>query len=231
MSRCGILDQVIPELSEGIGIMQNDHHRHSVFEHTMKTVDSIAPELHLRLAAMFHDIAKPRVRKTVRGTWRFFGHARESADLAKGIMARLRFSRTLMEKVACLINNHMIEYSEEWGDGAVRRLIRRVGTENIGDLILLRKADLRAHGVESGRICTLEQLERRVASVIRERQALSPCDLALNGHDVMDILELEPGPAVGRTLQRLLEVVTDNPHLNNQEDLSFLLRKGGPLRP
>jgi tRNA nucleotidyltransferase (CCA-adding enzyme) len=228
MARCGMLDQIIPELSEGIGVTQNSRHRHTVFDHTMETVDAVVPRLHLRLAALFHDIAKPRVRERVRGTWRFLDHARKSSDLAKEILARLRFSRTLMEKVAHLINNHMIEYSEEWGDGAVRRFIRRVGPEHMGDLLLLRRADLRAHRVDSSMIRSLEELERRIVSITRETNAVSLGDLALNGHDVMAILDLEPGPSVGRALQHLLEAVTDDPALNNPEDLSFLLSESPP---
>jgi tRNA nucleotidyltransferase (CCA-adding enzyme) len=229
MYNCGILAEVLPELCEGKGVEQDrSHHRYTVFDHTMETVDRISPVLHLRLAALFHDIAKPRVRHFERGKWRFLGHAQESADLAKRIMARLRFSRTLMEKVSHLIDNHMIGYSEEWGDGAVRRLIRRTGTETIGDLIILCKADLLAHGMDNGPIELLEDLERRLASILRKQQAVSLRDLALNGHDVMEILHLEPGPRVGKILDDLLETVTDDPRLNNPGDLMSLLKKGTP---
>jgi putative nucleotidyltransferase with HDIG domain len=229
MYNCGILAEVLPELCEGKGVEQDrSHHRYTVFDHAIETVDRILPVLHLRLAALLHDIAKPRVKHFERGKWRFLGHAQESADLAERIMARLRFSRTLMEKVSHLIGNHMIGYSAEWGDGAVRRLIRRAGTETIGDLIILRKADLLAHGMNSNPMGPLEDLERRVASIFRKQQAVSLRDLALNGHDVMEVLHLEPGPRVGRILDDLLEAVTDDPHLNNPGDLLSLLKKGMP---
>jgi tRNA nucleotidyltransferase (CCA-adding enzyme) len=227
MHRCGILVEVLPELCEGKGVDQDhSHHRYSVFDHTMETVDRVLPDLQLRLAALLHDIAKPRVKHFERGKWRFLGHAQQSADLARRIMARLRFPRTLTDKVSHLIDNHMIDYRAEWGDGAVRRLIRRAGTESIGDLILLRKADLLAHGMDNCMTEPLEDLEKRVASILRKRQVVSLRDLALNGHDVMEILHLEPGPRVGRILDGLLEAVTDDPRLNNPGDLLAILTKG-----
>jgi putative nucleotidyltransferase with HDIG domain len=227
MHRCGILVEVLPELCEGKGVDQDhSHHRYSVFDHTMETVDRVLPDLHLRLAALLHDIAKPRVKHFERGKWRFLGHAQQSADLARRIMARLRFPRTLTDKVSHLIDNHMIDYRAEWGDGAVRRLIRRAGTESIGDLILLRKADLLAHGMDNCIREPLEDLEKRIASILRKRQVVSLRDLALNGHDVMEILHLEPGPRVGRILDGLLEAVTDDPRLNNPGDLLAILTKG-----
>jgi tRNA nucleotidyltransferase (CCA-adding enzyme) len=229
MHRCGILAEVLPELCEGKGEDQDhSYHRYSVFDHTMETVDRVLPVLHLRLAALLHDIAKPRVKHFARGKWRFLGHAQQSADLAQRIMARLRFSRTLTEKVSHLVDNHMIDYRAEWGDGAVRRLIRSTGAQNIGDLIILRKADLLAHGMNNGMTKPLEDLEKRVASILRKEQAVSLRDLALNGHDVMEILHLEPGPRVGRILDDLLEAVTDDPRLNNPGDLLAILKKGIP---
>jgi len=226
LSSSGMLKQIIPELSEGENLKQGLHHQHTVFDHALETMERVPPVLHLRLAALLHDIGKPRVRTPEDNTWRFLGHASVSAHLAGQIMARLRFSRLLTEKVVHLVLNHMIEYTPQWTGGAVRRLIARAGSENIHDLLALRKADLQAHGTGSRGTGPLEELQERVSLILREKQATSVPQLAVNGHDVMNLLHLEPGPRVGEVLQRLLEIVTDNPELNNPDDLRALLEKG-----
>ncbi len=225
LSDSGMLKQIIPELCEGKGVEQNIHHQYTVFDHALETVERVPPVLHLRLAALLHDIAKPRVRTPEGDTWRFLDHASESAHLTVQIMARLRFSRLLTEKVAHLIGIHMVEYTSQWTDGAIRRLIRKAGRENINDLLALRKADLLAHGTGSERTGSLEELQKRVTSALQNKQAPSIHELAINGHDVMELLHLEPGPHIGNVLQHLLEIVTDKPRLNNREDLLALLKK------
>ena len=113
----------------------------------METVDSVHSDRILRLTALFHDIAKPRVRMKINGKYRFFKHAEESALMAVNIMKRLRFSNDVIKEVSNLITHHMIDYREDWSDGAIRRLIRRTGYGNIDKLISFRKADLSAHGI------------------------------------------------------------------------------------
>ncbi|OPX41719.1 MAG: CCA tRNA nucleotidyltransferase [Deltaproteobacteria bacterium] len=221
----GLLKHIIPELCEGEGIEQNIHHKLTVFDHSLKTMEMVPQVLHLRLAALLHDVAKPRVRTLEGDTWRFFGHARESACLANRIMENLRFSRSLTKKVVHLIMNHMVDYTPQWGDSAVRRLIRKAGPDNIDDLLLLRKADLLAHGTGLDRIDSLEELKARTAAILKEKHPISVHQLALNGNDVMEILHLGPGPRVGKVLQHLFEVVTESPELNNPHDLRALLEK------
>jgi putative nucleotidyltransferase with HDIG domain len=229
LSAQGLLRHIIPELCEGKGVEQNFHHQHTVFDHALETVEKVPPVLHLRLSALLHDIAKPRVRTLKGDTWRFLGHARESAHLAQQVMARLRFSRLLTEKVAHLIMNHMIEYDSQWSDGAVTRLIGKVGSDSIDDLLILRKADLVAHSTGNERARPIKELQERVASALQKKRATSVLQLAINGDGVMKLLDLEPGPRVGEILQHLLEIVIDNPHLNNPDDLQELLERAPVL--
>lgn len=224
LSEHRMLKQIIPELCEGVSLEQNAHHQHTVFAHALETMERLPQVLHLRLAGLLHDIAKPSVRTFEGDTWRFLGHARESAYLAEKIMSRLRFSRPLTEKVAHLIAYHMIEYTSQWSDGAVRRLVGKAGKDSIDDLLALRKADLLAHG--TGRPTdSFEELQKRVRSTLQKKQATSVHQLATNGHAVMELLHLKPGPRVGDILQHLLEIVTENPHLNNPDDLKSLLER------
>ena len=221
--RTGLLEQFLPELLEGYMKRQNAYHRYTIFRHIIVTVNAIEPVSELRLTALLHDIAKPRVRNKIDGIWRFYGHEQASAELAKKIMDRLKFSKDMIQKVTNLTRHHMISYDSGWSDGAVRRLIRRVGTGDIADLIRFRRADIIAHGLDNRDLGFLVELEQRIDYQLKGSSAISTRDLAINGNEVMENLGLSPGPEVGRILNDLLEKVLDCPELNNREGLIGLL--------
>ncbi|MDY6973996.1 MAG: HD domain-containing protein, partial [Thermodesulfobacteriota bacterium] len=222
---CNILQSVLPELLEGYGRRQNTCHQYTIFRHILETVDRVMPVPLLRLTGLFHDIAKPRVRKKMDGTWRFHGHEKASAVLAMEIMGRLRFSKEMIEKVTNLVRHHMIAYDSEWSDAAVRRLISRVGLEQIMDLIALRRADIQAHGLKHDKLDHLSELEARVKVHITGQIAIKPNDLAIDGHKVMEVLGIPPGPEVGRVLDELVERIIDYPELNDEDRLLGLLKQ------
>jgi len=226
MAATGLLRHLIPELEEGILKRQNAHHRYTIFKHIMETVDHTEPRLRLRLAGLLHDVAKPRVREKSKGRWRFLGHEEESARMAVEILERLRFNKKLIREVGLLIRHHMVDYDGSWHEGAVRRLIRRIGVGLVSDLLALRKADLLAHGRDDdGRLDRLHELAARIHEQIRAGHAISLKRLAVNGRDVMKTLEVEAGPIVGRVLDELLEMVTENPELNQRRRLTAILRR------
>ena len=225
MRRTGLLKQFLPELLEGYLKRQNAHHRYTVYKHVMETLDGVEPKPLLRLTALLHDIAKPRVREKIDGKWRFFGHEAASADLAAEILERLRFSRVMIGKVTNLIQHHMIDYHSQWSDAAVRRLIRRVGVEGITDLMRFRRADIYAHGPDSQNAIRLNELEGRIKDQIKRSVPIKTQDLAINGNTVMETFGLSPGPDVGRILRELMEKVTDNPDLNTKRSLIELLEQ------
>jgi poly(A) polymerase/tRNA nucleotidyltransferase (CCA-adding enzyme) len=225
MLRTGLLNQFLPELTEGYLKRQNIRHRYTIYKHILETIDKVDPDPVLRLCALLHDIAKPRVRTKVNGQFRFIGHAKESARLAEEILERLRFSNDTIGCVTNLISNHLILYDTGWSDGAVRRLIRRIGPDNIDALLSFRKADLLAHGRENDQLSLLSSLKRRVVKIMEKPLVMKPRDLAIDGRQVMDVLDLEPGPEVGRVLHELMEKVMDHPELNTEERLFSLLRE------
>ncbi|MDY7036335.1 MAG: CCA tRNA nucleotidyltransferase, partial [Thermodesulfobacteriota bacterium] len=165
MIKTDLLKQFLPELLEGFYKRQNAYHRYTIFKHVMETVEQVSTDPVLRLTALLHDIAKPRVREKVNGEFRFPGHAKEGARLAEEIMERLKFSHEVIGKVTNLIEHHMIVYDSGWSDGAVRRLIRRVGPEYIDQLFAFRKADILAHGFNDEETELLSELQRRVKAI------------------------------------------------------------------
>jgi tRNA nucleotidyltransferase (CCA-adding enzyme) len=224
LRRSGLLIQVVPELLEGFMKRQNSHHHYTIYRHIMETIDRVEPDPVMRLTALLHDIAKPRVRQKIKGKFCFYRHAEESALLAGNIMERLRFSNEMIKEVTNLIAFHMVNYNRKWGDGAVRRLIRRVGHENMDHLISFRRADLSAHGHGDENMLLLSELEKRVKIIREGFMADRIGDLAIGGDRVMDILGISSGPDVGRILNILLESVTDHPALNTEQGLTDLLK-------
>ena len=224
MRKSGLLKRILPELMEGYRKRQNNYHKYTIYRHTMETVDSIEGDPVLRLSALFHDIAKPWVRKKINGRWRFFGHATASAGLTKEIMMRLKFSNDRIARVTGLVSNHMFDYKQELSDKAMRRFIKRVGADSVDDLIALRKADDLAHGWGRDFEKDIEKFENRIDSQIKKSYPFTISDLAVNGHDVMKVKGLKPGPKVGQTLHQLLELVIEKPEHNKKNKLIEILK-------
>ncbi|MDZ7695964.1 MAG: HD domain-containing protein [Deltaproteobacteria bacterium] len=185
MRTTGLIARLIPELLEGHLLRQNRHHQHTVLKHTLMTVDRVPPDPVLRLSALFHDIAKPRIRTKAGGDWRFYGHEKASARMAESILKRLKFSNETIRITAHLITHHLIDYTPRWTDAAIRRFIRRVGEEHIPSLLSLRKADLTTHSQSASALKRLKTLEKRIEAQIRSHPPMGLEDLCIDGHRVM----------------------------------------------
>jgi tRNA nucleotidyltransferase (CCA-adding enzyme) len=228
LRQTGLLGGILPELLDEVGVAQNRFHAHDVYEHSLHAVDAVPRERPLvRLAALLHDIGKPSTRAVVDGEGTFYNHQRVGAEMARDILERLRFSRDDRDLVSHLVDEHMFHYTQEWSDGAVRRFLRRVGTESLDDQFQLREADNAARGVESGDAGTLGELRARIDAVLARREAIAVQDLAVQGDDVMRALGIGPGPEVGRALHALLDRVLEDPGLNERERLLALLGEMG----
>ncbi|MBK8252668.1 MAG: CCA tRNA nucleotidyltransferase [Polyangiaceae bacterium] len=222
MRRTTILHIVCPELAESIGCEQNKWHAFDVWGHAMACLDACKPQPVLRMAALFHDIAKPRTRAFSDKTndFTFYEHERIGAEMAEPILLRLRFSKDERAKICGLIRHHLICYSADWTDAAVRRWLRRVTPELAADLYEIGFADARGKGRDaSDDIRNIEELRDRVAALIAAGAALTAKDLAVNGHVLMKELNLPPGRAVGVLLEKLVEVVTEDPEANTLQRL------------
>ena len=178
----------------------------------------------LRVTALLHDIAKPRIRFKEKGTWRFHGHEKASAVLAEEIMKRLKFGNGIIQEVTHLIANHLIGYSPRWSDTAVRRLIKRVGPDHIEDLLTFRKADILAHGKQNSNQKLLFELDQRIQHQLAASPPIQISDLVIDGHTVMSVTGLSPGPAVGKILSKLNDRVLENPQWNRREKLLEMLK-------
>ena len=228
LRKTGILALIMPELMQGFGVSQNKFHKYDVYYHILHTIQAVEPleteelTLLVRLAALFHDIAKPMVQKKVSKQEEpvYYNHEVVGANVAKKIMKRLKYSNAEIDFVALLVRQHMFYYQDEWTDGAVRRFMRAVGIENIKPLLKLREADRLGSGNRKDKKSkAIPKLLARIDKIIKEENAITVKDLKINGNDLMKEFNLKPGPIIGKILNYLLDLILDEPNLNDKEKL------------
>ncbi|MFH1583075.1 MAG: HD domain-containing protein, partial [Candidatus Falkowbacteria bacterium] len=214
-----LLQYIIPELERGVGVNQNKHHTYTVFNHSVLSLKyTPGKKWQVKLASLLHDIAKPQTKRITKGDATFYNHDMVGAKVAAKILERLKFSKADMEKITTLIRNHMFYYNVgEVTESSVRRLIRKVGEENLADLIDLRVADRLGSGVPKAKPYKLRHLEYMMEKV--RHDAVSVKMLKINGDDLMKLLKIEPGPKIGAILDVLLSEVIEDQSLNNKEYL------------
>jgi len=224
----GALDVLLPEVMEGWGVEQNEYHRFTVYFHNTKCCDVIPQSLRLRLAALFHDVGKPRTKDGPH----FYRHEFVGETMARGALERYRFPGDVARDVAHLVRHHMYAADDRLTDAAIRRFVRRVGVDFVESLFELRKADVLASGLPPRDPAQALRFESRVRAAIAAREPFGIRDVALDGGDVIDILRsLDLAGAdfggdrrVGEALNYCLEKVLDDPALNDRESLRALVR-------
>lgn len=225
MRRTGILEVTYPELLEQVGCEQNKWHAFDVWNHTMLVLDESEGGPVERVAALLHDVAKPRTRAHSDKTddWTFYNHERVGADMADKWLRAYKFSNEERDTIVGLVRNHLICYSSDWSDAAVRRFIKRVGSEHVDALLRLGQADALGKGRDVAKeLAALSELRTRIDREVEQGSALTTRDLAVDGHDIIAALDGEAGPIVGQVLRELLERVLDDPTLNTRDKLMRL---------
>ncbi|WP_437898200.1 CCA tRNA nucleotidyltransferase [Sorangium sp. So ce124] len=228
MRRTELLAITCPEMIESVGCEQNRWHAYDVWGHAMACLDACKPEPILRVAALMHDIGKPRTREFSEKTkdYTFYEHERVGAEMADPILTRLRFSNDERARIVALIRHHLICYDDTWTDAAVRRWLRRVTPALAPDLYEIGFADALGKGREATEdIATIGRLRERVDALLAAGAALSAKDLAVNGNRLMKELGIPPSRLVGELLERLVELVTEEPEANTPERLLAAARE------
>ncbi|HKU66610.1 MAG TPA: HDIG domain-containing protein [Candidatus Baltobacteraceae bacterium] len=225
----GVLAHVWPEVLEGIGVEQNEWHAYHVYEHNLETLDSVPPgDLILRLAALLHDVGKPRTKEGPH----FYRHEQTGADMARDMLARLRFSNEVTGTVEHLVRQHMYVADPDLSDAAIRRFVRRIGVEHLDRQFALRAADIAGSGLPK-RDDSNERFQARVYAEVARKPAFSVKDLQIDGDAVVQaMVRMGLAPAgyrgdrrVGDALQYLFEQVTEQPERNEPATLRALLEQ------
>src|SRR3989344_4967109 len=227
----GLLKFILPELLENYGVGQNKHHIYDCYQHALKALEYTANKkfnIYVRLAALFHDIAKPRVKVGQGINSTFYNHEVIGAKMAFQILNRLKFSNKEIEKIVKLIKYHMFYYNvDKVSESSVRRLVKNMGPENMEELLQLREADRIGSGVPKAEPYKLRHLKYTIEKVSKD--PISVGMLKVDGKDVMEILKVSPGPMVGQILDVLLGHVLDDPKKNTKEFLEKEIKNLGKL--
>ena len=217
--RTGLADHFFPELPR-LQLEQDPIHQHKdVLKHTWAVVDKTSANLTLRLAALFHDIGKPNTRAINDEGVTFRFHEVVGAKITRRRMAALKYSQDMIDDVSMLVELHLRfhTYKLGWSDKAVRRYVRDAGPL-LEELNELTRCDCTTRNARKAAALAqrMDELEVRIGE-LRELEDLSRLRPALDGVAVMDLLDIGPGPAVGRALEFLMEIRLDEGEISAQE--------------
>ena len=222
-----------PEILPMVGFDQkNRHHCYDVWEHTLHALAAAPPEAEVRWAVLLHDIGKPRCfTADGNGVGHFYGHGGISRDMADDMLRRLKCSTEFRETVVRLVDWH--DRNIPRTDKSIRRALRALGERDLRRLIAVKRADnLAQDPAYRSRQSELDQAEAMVEKLLAEDACFSLKQLAVNGHDLLR--QGLSGPALGRTLEALLDGVIAGELPNEREALLAAvpgLRETPPLSP
>jgi len=227
LKQLGLLKYVVPELEEGYRVTQNKHHIYECYEHGLLSLKYAAQKnfnKYVRIAALFHDIAKPRVKQGEGPDATFYNHEILGAKMTFQILDRLKFPKKERDKIVKLVRYHLFYYNvDEVSESSVRRLVRQAGPENMEELLQVRMADRIGSGVPKAEPYKLRHLKYIIEKVSQD--PISAKMLKVNGNEVMKILEIQPGPKVGQILDILLGFVLEDPKKNEKKFLENEIKK------
>ncbi len=220
----GLLAYIMPDLEKTISIEQGGAHRYDVWEHTLRTLQHAADKkwsLELRLASLLHDIGKPKARRKGEAggkEWTFYGHEVVGARMAEKILTDLRYPTKIIEKVTKLVRMHMFFSDTSMITlSAVRRVVAKIGKDNIWDLMNLRACDRIGTGRPKADPYRLRKYHAMIDEALRD--PISVGMLKIDGKKIMEVTGEIPGPKIGFVLHALLEEVLDDPKKNTEEYL------------
>ena len=218
----GITSVILPEFDLAMETPQNHpHHCYNVGEHILHSLLEIPGKKELRLAMLFHDIGKPDTYTIDQnGMTHFNGHARISANKAVQILKRLRSDNQTIRRVENLVLYHDFGYETRPDKAKVRRTIHRIGEEYFPDVFAVKRADILAQSEykREEKLARLAEWEQLYEEIIKEQECISLKDLAVTGADLI-AAGMKPGKVIGETLNRLLDLVLENPAYNSREYL------------
>lgn len=225
----GITKVILPEWDAMVGVEQRTrHHKYDVAGHTLHALKNVKKDKILRLTMLFHDMGKPSMKTTdEKGVDHFKGHALVSEEIARSVLRRLKFDNDTVKKVTRLVCYH--DYRIEATPPNVRRAMNRIGVELFPYYLAVRMADVKAQSPYKRRA----KIENIVAmrEIYQETLINDHCvtlrQLAVSGRDLMD-LGMQPGKQMGDMLNELLELVLDEPEMNEKEKLcNYVKEKQG----
>lgn len=223
-----LLIEILPEVEKAFGVPQQSPKRHHIYDvgtHLVKSLEHCpSKDPIVRFATLLHDVGKPVVfrKDDATGLITFFNHEVVGASIVRHIATRLNFSKKDREKLITLVRWHQFTVDEHITDATLRRFIKRIGKENIQDMLDLRTGD-RLGGAASESSWRLRLFIKRLEEV--QKKPFTVADLKVDGHDVMKIFNISPGPMIGKILNELFNEVVLDIVKNEKETLLSRLKE------
>lgn len=221
-----LMELIIHDLAICFGIKQNNPwHIYDVGTHIMTSLMDSPKDLTIRLALLLHDIGKVVCKTTDEfGIDHFYGHEIESARLAEAWLKEYKFTNEIIDDVVNLVLYH--DYLWEFNKKSIKKLMNKIGIRLVQDLVEIRQQDILAQSekYKESRLNELDEIRRIIGEIIYQQEAFSIKDLKINGDDLVN-MGFKPSKELGECLNSLLEMVIENPELNNKEKLLELAKE------
>lgn len=217
----GLTKVFMPEFDVAMETEQhNPHHMYTVGDHSIVAMQHVHPERMIRLIMLLHDLAKPVVLTTDDcGYDHFVGHQQAGADMARGILRRLKFDNATIDFVYRMIRHHD-DRPPMNNKALVRRRISQIGLENMPMMIEIKRADIlgqSSYEFES-KMGYVDDLEEAYKEIIEKNHCVDKKELSVNGKDLIE-MGMKPGEEIGVVLDLLFDIVLNDPKLNDREKL------------
>lgn len=220
MYHCGMLKIVLKEIYDMVGCSQGSQHFGDVFEHTMSVLHRVQPILTHRLAALFHDVAKPQTKCTVNGVIHFFSHEYRGIAMTSDKLKEMKYSNSIIDDVVLGVKNHM-RFKQIGNkcpsDKVIRKFMDDMGTNEKMALVLdVINADNASHAIG---YCMLDQVNQILNRIIelKDKENDIKVQLPINGNDIMERFSLKKGPRIGYLLDVAKDAYFENPKITKEE--------------
>ena len=225
LKECGILEYIVPGINEIYGFNQNNpYHIYDLYEHTLIATEEIEPILHLRLTMLLHDLGKTKTKTTdERGISHYYAHPKESVKMAEHILKDLKYDNDTINKVLTLIQYHDCTLESKL---SIKKMLNRIGDELLIDLIKVKRADTLSQNplYAKGGLLNLISVQSKLDLILYQNECFDLKNLKINGGDLIN-LGFNKGKEIGETLKIILELVIENPELNEREELINMAKK------
>jgi len=219
----GITKVILPEFDTMMETAQeNPHHKYTVGIHTLKAIEAVRADKVLRLTMLFHDIAKPMMKKLdEKGVAHFKMHDVQGAEITKQILRRLKFDNDTMNRVVKLVQYH--DYRMPAEPKNVRRAMNKIGEDLFPYYIEVRRADTLAQSeyLQEEKLQNIQDVQMCYEEILEKKECVSLKTLAVTGSDLI-ACGMKPGKEIGVVLEKLLDYVIEHPEANEKETLLFL---------
>ncbi|MBW6409401.1 CCA tRNA nucleotidyltransferase [Clostridium weizhouense] len=224
LKETGLLQFIIPEFVKTYGFEQNNpYHIYNLYEHSLIATKEIDNELHLKLTMLLHDLGKLYTKTTDKNNIsHFYKHAIESSNIAEKILKDLKYDNATIKQVVTLIKYHDCTLNTKL---SVKKMLNRIGKDLFEDLIKVKRADILAQNpiYKKDRLLNLVKAKNELEKILEKNECFNLKDLRVNGKDLIEI-GFSKGKEIGEVLSYLLNIVIENPELNNKQKLLIIVK-------